>query len=165
MRPQTTFSFFIHIFHFFPILWWRFYLVVFPSLSSRLPPYRCFLLFTPSSSSLLPPRRSFLLAISYTFHFILNHSSLFWRKRYWPTDGPSDKLTCYRHTKPHLKRGITFKSRDNIITIYIVYSCSTFSRCKASNGGKTKKDTNVRMHTKSKRMEQENPGCSGFKDF
>ena len=33
------------------------------------------------------------------------------------------------------------------------------------NGGKTKKDTNVRMHTKSKRMELENPGCSGFKDF
>ena len=34
-----------------------------------------------------------------------------------------------------------------------------------TNGGKTKKDTNVRMHTKSKRMELENPGCSGFKDF
>ena len=28
-----------------------------------------------------------------------------------------------------------------------------------------KKDTNVRMHTKSKRMELENPGCSGLKDF
>ena len=34
-----------------------------------------------------------------------------------------------------------------------------------ANGGKTKKDTNVPMHTKSKRMELENPGCLGFKDF
>ena len=33
------------------------------------------------------------------------------------------------------------------------------------NSGKTKKDTNVRMLTKSKRIELENPSCSGFKDF
>ena len=33
------------------------------------------------------------------------------------------------------------------------------------NGGNKKKDTNVRMHTKSKRMELENPGCSGLQDF
>ena len=32
------------------------------------------------------------------------------------------------------------------------------------NGGKKKKDTNVRMHTKSERIELKNPGCSVFKD-
>ena len=34
-----------------------------------------------------------------------------------------------------------------------------------TKGGKTNKDANVRMHIKSKQIELENPGCSGFKDF